>query len=52
VRARLHANRPTAPLFDTPRFARHIEAAYAEMHERHLAGLPPDHIAVAGASRD
>lgn len=29
VRAKLLANRPTAPLFDTPRFARHIEAAYA-----------------------
>jgi predicted O-linked N-acetylglucosamine transferase (SPINDLY family) len=47
VRATLAANRPTAPLFDTPRFARHIEAAYQEMHERRLAGLPPDHITVA-----
>jgi predicted O-linked N-acetylglucosamine transferase (SPINDLY family) len=52
VRAKLLANRPTAPLFDTPRFARHIEAAYAQMHERHLAGLPPDHIAVAGTQHD
>jgi predicted O-linked N-acetylglucosamine transferase (SPINDLY family) len=52
VRAKLLANRPTAPLFDTPRFARHIEAAYAQMHERHLAGLPPDHIVVAGTRND
>jgi predicted O-linked N-acetylglucosamine transferase (SPINDLY family) len=52
VRAKLLANRPTAPLFDTPRFARHIEAAYAEMHERQLAGLPPDHIVVAGTRHD
>ncbi len=52
VRAKLLANRPTAPLFDTPRFARHIEAAYEEMYERHLAGLPPDHIVVAGTRHD
>lgn len=52
VRATLSANRLTAPLFDTPRFARHIEAAYAEAHERHLAGLPPAHIAVAGTRHD
>jgi predicted O-linked N-acetylglucosamine transferase (SPINDLY family) len=52
ARAKLLANRPTAPLFDTPRFARHIEAAYAEMYERHLAGAPPDHIVVAGTRHD
>jgi len=52
VRARLQASRPTAPLFDTPRFARHIEAAYAAMHERHVAGLPPDHIVVPHALHD
>ncbi len=52
VRAKLLANRSTAPLFDTPRFARHIEAAYAEMYERHLAGSPPDHIVVAGPRHD
>jgi len=44
LRNKLLASRPTAPLFDTPRFARHLEAAYAEMHERWLAGRPPDHI--------
>jgi predicted O-linked N-acetylglucosamine transferase (SPINDLY family) len=46
LRQRLIGNRSTAPLFDTPRFARHLEAAYVEMHERSLAGLPPDHIRV------
>jgi predicted O-linked N-acetylglucosamine transferase (SPINDLY family) len=46
IRQKLLANRQTAPLFDTPRFAKHIEAAYSEMHERCLAGLPPDHILV------
>jgi hypothetical protein len=29
-------NRDACPLFDTKRFARHIEAAYVSMWERHL----------------
>lgn len=37
---------PQAPLFDTRRFARDIEAAYVAMHERALQGLPPDVIEV------
>jgi predicted O-linked N-acetylglucosamine transferase (SPINDLY family) len=40
-RQRLQANRMTAPLFDTDRFRRHIEAAYLTMLERHLSGAPP-----------
>jgi len=31
LRERLAANRATAPLFDTPRLARDLEAAYREM---------------------
>jgi predicted O-linked N-acetylglucosamine transferase (SPINDLY family) len=46
LRERLAANRLTHPLFDTPRFARHLEAAYRAMHARFQAGLPPDHIFV------
>ena len=46
LKARLAANRPTAPLFDTKRFTRHIEAAYTAMYRRHQAGLAPDHIDV------
>jgi predicted O-linked N-acetylglucosamine transferase (SPINDLY family) len=46
IRRKLIENRVTSPLFDTPRYARHLEAAYAKMHERHRAGLPPDHIEV------
>jgi protein O-GlcNAc transferase len=42
----LERNRSTAPLFDTKRFTRHIEAAYAAMYERQQAGLAPDHILV------
>lgn len=39
-------NRRDLPLFDTPRFARHIEAAYVAMADRWRRGLPPDHIRV------
>ncbi len=46
LKTRLTANRQTAPLFDTKRFTGHIEAAYTAMHERHRAGLAPDHIVV------
>lgn len=41
-------NRTTAPLFDTARFTRNIEAAYTAMLARHRAGLPPDHITIDG----
>ncbi len=46
LKARLACHRLTTPLFDTARFARHLESAYALMMERHRAGLPPDHICV------
>lgn len=46
LRARLAANRLTAPLFDAERFARHLEAAYVAMVERQRAGLPPVHLDV------
>jgi protein O-GlcNAc transferase len=51
IREKLAANRTTQPLFDTARFTRDIETAYMKMHERHLAGLPPDHIVVAEGNR-
>jgi protein O-GlcNAc transferase len=44
LRAKLARNRLTTPLFDTARFTRHLEAAYATMMARYHAGLPPDHI--------
>lgn len=46
IRARLAANRLSAPLFDSARFVRHLEAAYELIWRRHRAGLPPDHIDV------
>jgi predicted O-linked N-acetylglucosamine transferase (SPINDLY family) len=47
IRRRLAENRLSAPLFDTPLYTRHIEAAFAQIHERHHAGLAPDHVFVA-----
>jgi predicted O-linked N-acetylglucosamine transferase (SPINDLY family) len=44
IRAKLAEGLRTAPLFDTAASTRHLEAAYAKMHERYAAGLPPEHI--------
>ena len=46
IKRKLAANRLATPLFDTEGFTRHIEAAYAAMHQRHRAGLAPDHIVI------
>lgn len=46
IRDRLEKNRLTMPLFDTVRFARHMEAAYAQMMARHARGEARDHFAV------
>jgi len=44
IRTKIENNRLTTALFDTPRFSKYIEAAYVEMHARHLADLPLEHI--------
>lgn len=44
VRDKLVHNRLTGPLFDTARFTRTLEAAYAEIMVRARAGQPPAHI--------
>ena len=49
LRQRLAENRLTKPLFDTARFARHLEAAFTTMVERREAGLEPESFAVAAA---
>ncbi|HEX3486493.1 MAG TPA: tetratricopeptide repeat protein [Micropepsaceae bacterium] len=46
LRRKLAANRSSFPLFDSALFARHIEAAYRAMWQRHREGLAPDHIQV------
>lgn len=42
VKAKLVANLPASPLFDTPRYARNFERALAMMVARADAGLPPE----------
>jgi predicted O-linked N-acetylglucosamine transferase (SPINDLY family) len=46
VKAKLAQHRDGCILFDTKRFARHIEAAYLTMWERHQRGEPPIGFAV------
>jgi len=46
LRAKLAAQRATAPLFDTPRFVRHLERAYLAMWERYASGRLPQPIEV------
>ena len=46
-RDRLAANRPSAALFDTRRFTRHLERALAHMAWRHAQGLAPQGFDVA-----
>jgi protein O-GlcNAc transferase len=41
IKSKLIRNRASAPLFDTSRYARHIESAYVTMWERHQRGEPP-----------
>ncbi len=51
LKSRLAQNRETFPLFDTDRFRRHIESAYATMWQRHQRGEPPAGFAVAPEPR-
>ncbi len=44
IKLRLAGNRLTTPLFDTPLFAKNLEAAYIQMYERYQAGLEPEHL--------
>jgi predicted O-linked N-acetylglucosamine transferase (SPINDLY family) len=42
LKAKLAAALPGAPLFDTPRFTRHLEAAFRLMWQRHVEGKAPE----------
>jgi protein O-GlcNAc transferase len=46
LRARLMQDRETLPLFDTPRFCRHLEAAYRRMWITQREGRAPETFAV------
>ena len=47
LKQKLARHRETDPLFNTARFARHIEAAYTAMWQRYQRGEPPESFAVA-----
>jgi predicted O-linked N-acetylglucosamine transferase (SPINDLY family) len=49
LKERLVASRARAPLFDTLRFTRRLEAAYAAAFARRLAGKAPDHLDIEDA---
>jgi predicted O-linked N-acetylglucosamine transferase (SPINDLY family) len=51
VRRKLAEHGATHAAFDTARFTRDLESAYAAIWERHQAGLPPEHIDVQALSR-
>jgi predicted O-linked N-acetylglucosamine transferase (SPINDLY family) len=46
TKKKLARNRHTTTLFDGKIFARHMEAGYKKMHERHQKGLTPEAIEV------
>ena len=46
IKDKLAKNLPTAPLYDTPLFTRHLESAYLTMYDRYQQGLEPNHIYV------
>lgn len=48
LRAHLATARDTAPLFDSERSTRDIEALYLRMALRHAQGLAPDHLLAGG----
>ena len=44
IKTKLDSNRLTTPLFDTPRFTKHLEDAFIKIYKRYHADLPPEHI--------
>jgi predicted O-linked N-acetylglucosamine transferase (SPINDLY family) len=50
LRSRLEHNLGHAPLFDTARFCRHLEAAYLTMHQRASRGEQPVAFTVSAMS--
>ena len=46
IKDKLNSNLPTAPLFNTPLFTKHIESAYKTMYERYHKGFEAENIYV------
>ena len=47
LKNKLLKNKPTAPLFNTRQYTRHIEHAFRAMFDRHKQGLDPAHISIS-----
>jgi predicted O-linked N-acetylglucosamine transferase (SPINDLY family) len=47
LRDKLLKNKPTAPLFNTRQYTRHIERAFRAMFDRHKQGLRPAPIGIS-----
>jgi predicted O-linked N-acetylglucosamine transferase (SPINDLY family) len=47
IKEKLHANRLSTPLFDTPLFTKNIEAAYIKMMDRYQTDLQLDQASIA-----
>ena len=47
IKDKLAINLPTAPLYDSPLFTKHLESAYMTMVDRYQNRLDPEHIYVA-----
>ncbi len=52
LRQRLDQNKSAAPLFDTGRFARNLEAGFLEMWQRYVSGQAPGPIRIDEAAAD
>ena len=48
LKKKLQAKRDTTPLFNTPLFTKHIEAAYIAMYQRYQQDLGPEALRVDG----
>ena len=51
IKSKLAQNLRAGPLFDMPRYTRHLEAAYFEMRRRWREGLAPDDFRVTPAAQ-
>lgn len=47
IKEKISLKRTTAPLFDSRRYTRHLDAAFMEMWKRHQSGAPPKPFSIA-----
>jgi predicted O-linked N-acetylglucosamine transferase (SPINDLY family) len=47
IKSKLHVNKTTAPLFNTPKFAENLEKLYEIAHQRAISGQQPESIRVS-----